>query len=719
MSCTAEEIAEKRRIAIERLNARKNALNNNNNSSSTNKPTFSLPPKQQAAVVHSTASFYGNSSKAPDAQQKPNFKQIVTNGTTVPKIKSTFHQARTQAAPYQYNGKSQQQQGTPGKLAPVFVKTVSCTCELISETRFVVTPNGFSEKIIEVFKSIPSKQYDPTSKLWTFSIKDYTLVQERINSLKPNATIGPIPSFVLNLFNGNPRPRPSRAPLDCIEPTLVESLLEFQKEGVCFAIDKGGHALIADEMGLGKTYQAIAVADFYKENWPLLVCTTATTRDTWAAKIRQLLKYVPVHNIVTLQSGQDYIGDARILITSYSLMEKCAKKLLEHGFGFVILDESHTLKNFKAKCTNVALDIAEKAKRVILLSGTPALSRPAELFTQLQMLDKQFFHFKEYSTRYCAGKQTNFGWDSTGQSNLNELNLLLAAKFMIRRTKQDVLSQLAEKSRETVVLDSSLLNMNPETEENLSTYAADYSRSKGLAREEILFKYYNVTAEAKAPAVCAYVSQILKEGQKFLIFAHHIKMLDSICQQLRKKKVDHIRIDGTTRSDHRTQYVDRFQTTDSCRAAVLSLKACNAGITLTAAQLVVFAELDWNPSTLAQAESRAHRIGQEGAVIVRYLLAKGTADDVIWTMLQKKQNILNKAGLCNENFSDSTCVDAPCSAGNIEPYLTKQPSSGTLDSFVLNVAVTEKKAEKTTEETDSFQNMLDDGEDDDLAGLNF
>lgn len=577
---------------------------------------------------------------------------------------------------------------------------------MVTETRFIVQSSGYNEKLIEVFKSIPSKQYDPATKNWTFDVKDYSMVQERVTALNPHVTIGPIPAFILRIF-GNPasRPKPSRACLDAIEPSLAENLLEFQKEGVCFAIDKGGRAMIADEMGLGKTYQAIAVADFYKEDWPLLICTTASTRDVWAAKIRQLLPYVPVHNIVTLQSGQDYIGDARILITSYSMMEKSAEKLLARHFGFIIMDESHTLKNFKAKCTIVATDLAKQAKRVILLSGTPALSRPLELFSQLSMLDRKFFGFREYSTRYCAGKQTNFGWDATGQSNLPELNLLLAAKFMIRRTKQDVMSQLAEKSRETVLLDPSLLWTNQEMEEDLQSYAADYSISKGKEREEIMFKYYNATAEAKAPAVCAYLKKVLEEDIKFLIFAHHIKMLDAISKELTKLRVDHIRIDGTTRADVRSDLVNKFQTKSGCRAAVLSLKACNAGITLTAAQLVIFAELDWNPSTLAQAESRAHRIGQEGTVVVRYLLAKGTADDIIWTMLQKKQTVLNKAGLCNEDFSDSTHVAAPCEgAGSIEKYLEKANKKTDLEGG--------SKGEE-------FRNLLDDGEDDDLAGLEF
>lgn len=105
------------------------------------------------------------------------------------------------------------------------------------------------------------------------------------------------------------------------------------------------------------------------------------------------------------------------------------------------------LKNVKAKSTAAAITLSKKAKRVVLLTGTPALSRPSELFTQLQIIDPKFFTFKEYSLRYCAAKQTNFGWDSTGQSNLHELNVVLSRKFMIRRTKQQVLSELAEKSR--------------------------------------------------------------------------------------------------------------------------------------------------------------------------------------------------------------------------------------------------------------------------------
>lgn len=164
------------------------------------------------------------------------------------------------------------------------------------------------------------------------------------------------------------------------------------------------------------------------------------------------------------------------------------------------------MKNFKSKSTTAALRLAEKAKRVVLLTGTPALSRPCELFTQLQMIDRTFFNFKEYSTRYCAGKQTTFGWDSTGQSNLQELNIILARKFMIRRTKEQVEFQLKEKSRETIILDKKYMEnaedvLIKEAVENMKVYSQDFMNLKGKQRDEVLLKFYSETARVKASAV--------------------------------------------------------------------------------------------------------------------------------------------------------------------------------------------------------------------------
>ena len=175
----------------------------------------------------------------------------------------------------------------------------------------------------------------------------------------------------------------------------------------------------------------------------------------------------------------------------------------------------------------------------------------------------------------------------------------------------------------------------------------------------------------------------MEEGTKFIIFGHHMTMLNAIEVCLTKCGTDFIRIDGTTRSDLRNDLVTQFQNSTKCRVAVLSIQACHAGLTLTAASMVVFAELVWNPSLLHQgsylvplflfkqvtrsftAESRAHRMGQTSKVVCRYLFAESTADPHIWKLLKEKQKTLKKAGLCTEDFADGILKKAGAVAATV------------------------------------------------------
>ncbi len=154
-------------------------------------------------------------------------------------------------------------------------------------------------KLLFSWLKILSPISDNNSKLWSFHLKDYNLVQDRVNALNPNVVIGQLPPFVLQVF-GEAQSN-VEIPLSSLEKKLMEVLMPFQKIGIRFGIEKRGRCLIADEMGLGKTYQvlagrpalcmendnkflnflknqALALADFYKDDWPLLVCTTAATR---------------------------------------------------------------------------------------------------------------------------------------------------------------------------------------------------------------------------------------------------------------------------------------------------------------------------------------------------------------------------------------------------------------------------------------------------------
>lgn len=147
-----------------------------------------------------------------------------------------------------------------------------------------------------------------------------------------------------------------------------------------------------------------------------------------------------------------------------------------------------------------------------------------------------------------------------------------------------------------MLLDPALVWPSDEVKESLNTVAKTLQFTKGQEREQILLRFYAQTAEVKTKAVCAYIKQQVKEPQKFIVFAHHRVMLDAICECLKKLKVKFIRIDGATRKQDRGEFIDTFQKKPSCKVAVLSLGACNSGITLTAAELILFAELTWNPS---------------------------------------------------------------------------------------------------------------------------
>lgn len=179
-------------------------------------------------------------------------------------------------------------------------------------------------------------------------------------------------------------------------------------------------------------------------------------------------------------------------------------------------------------------------------------------------------------------------------------------------------------------------------------------RQNKREEKEALLVFYNHTGEAKLQAIMEYITDMLEGGrEKFLVFAHHKLVLDHITAELGKKNVSYIRIDGTTPSAERQQLCERFQYSSKASVAVLSITAANMGLTLHSADLVVFAELFWNPGVLIQAEDRVHRIGQVNNVNIHYLVAKGTADDHLWPMIQEKMSILEQVGLSESNLSDN------------------------------------------------------------------
>ncbi|XP_067348920.1 DNA annealing helicase and endonuclease ZRANB3 isoform X1 [Channa argus] len=446
--------------------------------------------------------------------------------------------------------------------------------------------------------------------------------------------------------------------LSRLPPKLLQRLMPFQREGVEFALCSNGRCMIADEMGLGKTVQAIAVACAFRQEWPLLVVVPSSLKYPWIEELERWIPELQPGDINLVESKSHIMGitSSKVTVLGYGLLTTDARPLVEalsrQRFAVVVVDESHYLKSRNAARTKILVPLIQTAKRAILLTGTPALGRPEELFMQIDALyPKRFGTWTDYAKKYCNAHYRYFGrrrqWDCRGASNLEELHQKLS-QIMIRRLKAEVLTQLPPKIRQRIPFD-----LPKEAAKEASASFAEWERlMKGLGSGvvamdnpftevmSLVSQMYKQTAIAKAGAVKDYIKMMLEAEQlKFLVFAHHLTMLQACTEAVIEAKAGYIRIDGSVPSSERIQLVNKFQSDPETRVAILSIQAAGQGLTFTAASHVVFAELYWNPGHIKQAEDRAHRIGQTSSVNVHYLIAKGTFDTVMWSMLNRKETV--------------------------------------------------------------------------------
>ncbi|XP_009801772.1 uncharacterized protein LOC107770343 [Nicotiana tabacum] len=520
---------------------------------------------------------------------------------------------------------------------------------------------SYDQILVEACRKIPKASWSAKERLWMFPLSSLSIAGKVLREISgSNLELENLDPLVQRAIAAASAMPDLRDHYEFIPNSIESKLMPFQREGVRFALQHGGRILLADEMGLGKTLQAIAVVSCIRESWPVLVLVPSSLRLHWASMIQQWLN-IPSSEILVVLSqwgGSNKAGfkivpsntkksvhlDGVFNIVSYDIVPKLQDLLMASTFKVVIADESHFLKNAQAKRTGASLPLLQKAQYVILLSGTPALSRPIELFKQLEALYPNVYkNVHEYGNRYCKGGI--FGVYQ-GASNHEELHSLMKATLMIRRLKKDVLSELPQKRRQQVFLDLGEKEMRHvnilfrELEVIKGKYklaqSEEEAKSLKFAEKSLITKIYTASAEAKIPAVLDYLGTMVEADCKFLIFAHHQPMIESIHNYLLKKKVGCIRIDGSTPSALRQALVTDFQEKETIKAAVLSIKAGGVGLTLTAASTVIFAELSWTPGDLIQAEDRAHRIGQVSSVNVCYLLANDTVDDIIWDVVQSK-----------------------------------------------------------------------------------
>ena len=537
------------------------------------------------------------------------------------------------------------------------------------------------ENLIIKYKGV----FDPSMKLWILPYINYLSLYNDLNSIQNfKYKIYKVGSIAKKCFENKDLTKleiKRRLKEEIIDYTkdnmerdveklpknIKNALYDFQLEGVKFGIEHHCRFLLADEMGVGKTIQAIALSYLYRDDWPVLIVCPGSMKYLWKGEIQTWLGFKDYRIDILNTSKQKISNEAYFYIISYDLVSHILKKLKRMNFNFVILDEAHCIKNRETIRAKNILPIAIRAKRLILMTGTPLLAKPLEGYPLLYALRPDLFpYFKQYAYRYCDPQPTPFGISWSGTSNTKELHWLLST-LMVRRLKKEVLNKLPPKRRQKVEIKT-----DPEILEKIKE-----ARVKIKGRNGTLLAY-TLTSTAKKEGVCEYIMDILSESgdEKIIVFAYHHEMMNSVEDLLKEKKIDYIRIDGSTKQDKRYDYVKYFQTKASCRVAIVSIIAGSTGITLNKAHIVIFAELTWTPSIMIQAEDRAHRIGQKSNFVdIKYLYGPGTLDDFILDKLQKKLVIVSTTiDDKRENFgvqADPNLIHAGGSKGKNSKELLK------------------------------------------------
>ena len=154
------------------------------------------------------------------------------------------------------------------------------SCSLVSPTRFEIDV-GYHAQLIATLRSLPSAEYNATKKTWSFPVVDHDSVLRKLQPLKSEVEISPLPNWILKTFMKPRDLTPEQVDIGAIEPYLYNNLMPFQKEGIKFGVSRQGRVLIADDMGLGKTVQALGLASYYDQHWPVLIICQSTLKYNW------------------------------------------------------------------------------------------------------------------------------------------------------------------------------------------------------------------------------------------------------------------------------------------------------------------------------------------------------------------------------------------------------------------------------------------------------
>lgn len=464
-----------------------------------------------------------------------------------------------------------------------------------------------------------------------------------------------------------------------------------QIDGVRFGLNKKKF-LLCDDQGLGKTFQVInwvgCLETTDKINKVLIVCGVNSLKYNWQSEIsihsdekgwvlgtrfRKTTGKAYEGSTKDKLDDLDNLPDCRYIITNIETLRAGAKKISKTKYHFPIaeklqelckngtisviaFDECHKSKEPTSLQSRAMINV--QAKYMVAMSGTPLMNNPLDLYFPMKWLGYENHSFYQFKQHYC----TLGGWEVVGYKNLEEIRAMMD-NIMLRRLKSEVLD-LPEKIRKIEYVDMTP-KQNQIYKEVYNGVMSDLQKIKFSNNPlSMMIRLRQATGwtgiisntvqeSAKMERMIELVQEIVASGQKAIIFSNWESITEVAKEKL--KSYNPAYITGATKADERMKEVDRFQNDDKCKVIIGTIGAMGTGLTLTAAQNVIFLDSPWNMALKAQAEDRAHRIGTKGTVNIITLVCKNTIDERIEELVEKKGQIADalvdgKASVDDINF---------------------------------------------------------------------
>jgi SNF2 family DNA or RNA helicase len=478
----------------------------------------------------------------------------------------------------------------------------------------------------------------------------------------------------------------------------------YQKQAVKFFEINNGIALLGDQPGVGKTCSAFAYAAKHKLK-TLIICP-ASVKLSWRdqihdftnekafvfsfhppKKLKQTLykREESLFHIVNFESLEKYITIEYIhkcsgnkYNASKGKMEKCGAEIIDlvkkykecpfcqnknsfktrvndlkyfsddfddfinpEYYDLLVIDECHRIKEKDTGWTKIILNaFKEKIKKKILMSGTAIKSKPMEFFTALNFLHPEEFNNRHiFGVKYCAGHENNFGWDYDGASNLEDLYTRISP-FFLRRLKKDVLKDLPPKTYSYLPIE--LTAKEQKEYDKLLKDAVKEIDGKQVKKSylEIVHKLKLFTGKVKLDRLKDEIYDVVNSDEKMVLMSDYQELAEEIKNMYPDVTVLHT---GSMNEMNKHTSVKQFQENKKIKLFSGMIGASGVGITLTAANKLVFLGWAWTPGDMEQAEDRIHRASTEHdniQIIIPYCL--GTIDMDIKELLEDKSNVVDR-----------------------------------------------------------------------------